>query len=78
MVTNGVRVVEGDAGMRTMLREGLAQAEYGYPHAILPDIRLPGLDGYEVGRRPKANPTTKPSPALVVTVAADDARKRLA
>jgi CheY-like chemotaxis protein len=34
-------------------REGLALAEQERPDLILMDIRLPGLDGYEVTRRIK-------------------------
>ena len=46
---------------------GLAQAESWHPHAILLDVRLPGLDGYEVCRRLTANPATKPIPVIVMT-----------
>jgi CheY-like chemotaxis protein len=57
---------------------GLAQAESWHPHAILLDVRMPGLDGYEVCRRLKANPATKPIPVIVVTAVEDDALNRLA
>jgi CheY-like chemotaxis protein len=57
---------------------GLAQAESWLPHAILLDVRMPGLDGYEVCRRLKANPATKPIPVIVVTAVQDDALNRLA
>jgi CheY-like chemotaxis protein len=59
-------------------RAGLAQAESWHPHAILLDVRMPGLDGYEVCRRLKANPATKPIPVIVVTAVQDDALNRLA
>ena len=76
-----VLLVEDEAGTRTALREflegagflaaeglaGLAQAESWHPHAILLDVRLPGLDGYEVCRRLTANPATKPIPVIVMT-----------
>jgi CheY-like chemotaxis protein len=58
--------------------DGLAQAESWHPHAILLDIRMPGLDGYEVCRRLKANPATQPIPVIVVTAVEDDALNRLA
>ena len=57
---------------------GLAQAESWHPHAILLDIRMPGLDGYEVCRRLKANPATKPIPVIVVTAVEDAPVSRLA
>ena len=58
--------------------DGLAQAERWRPHVILLDIRMPGLDGYEVCRRLKANPATNPIPVIVVTAVEDDALNRLA
>ena len=57
---------------------GLAQAESWHPDAILLDVRMPGLDGYEVCRRLKANPATKPIPVIVVTAVQDDVLNRLA
>jgi CheY-like chemotaxis protein len=56
----------------------LTQAESLHPHAILLDIRMPGLDGYEVCRRLQANPATKPIPVIVVTAVQDEALNRLA
>ena len=58
--------------------EGLAKAESWHPHAVLLDIRMPDLDGYEVCRRLKANPTTKPIPVIVVTAVVDSPVSRLA
>ena len=52
---------------------GLAQAESWHPDAILLDVRMPGLDGYEVCRRLKANPATKPIPVIVMTAFQNDA-----
>src|SRR5512139_2450631 len=57
---------------------GLAQAERWHPHAILLDIRMPGLDGYEVCRRLKANPATKPIPVIVMTAVLDGPVSRVA
>jgi two-component system cell cycle response regulator DivK len=47
--------------------EGLAMAEREVPDLILMDIQLPGLDGYEVTRRIKANPTLQHIPIIAVT-----------
>jgi two-component system cell cycle response regulator DivK len=43
----------------------MAQAEA--PDLILMDISLPGLDGWEVTRRLKANPETKAIPIIALT-----------
>jgi CheY-like chemotaxis protein len=58
--------------------EGLAKAESLHPHVVLLDVRMPGLDGYEVCRRLKANPATKPIPVIFLTAVQDDALNRLA
>ncbi len=47
--------------------EGLALADSERPDLILMDIQLPGIDGYEVTRRIKANPALKHIPIIAVT-----------
>jgi two-component system cell cycle response regulator DivK len=47
--------------------EGLAAAQREKPDLILMDIQLPGMDGYEVTRRIKADPALKHVPIIAVT-----------
>ena len=57
--------------------EGLRMAETHRPDLILMDIQLPGLDGYEVTRRIKANPALRRIPIVAVTsyaLSGDDAK----
>ena len=59
---NGYGLVEASDGT-----QGLAAAEREKPDLILMDIQLPGMDGYEVTRRIKANPALKKIPIIAVT-----------
>ncbi|HYD53747.1 MAG TPA: response regulator [Gemmatimonadaceae bacterium] len=47
--------------------EGLEQATSDPPELILLDLNLPGLDGWEVARRLKAESATSRVPILIVT-----------
>ncbi len=47
--------------------DGLAAVEANPPDLILMDIQLPGIDGYEVTRRIKANPSLCHIPVIAVT-----------
>ncbi len=58
--------------------EGLAKAEHLNPDLVLLDVEMPGLSGYEVCRRLKANPTTRPIPVIFVTAWQGEAVHRLA
>jgi CheY-like chemotaxis protein len=46
---------------------GLAAAERERPEVVLLDIGLPGIDGYEVGRRLRAGETTRHATLVAVT-----------
>ncbi len=58
--------------------EGLTKAEALHPHVILLDVRMPGLDGYEVCQGLKENPETTTIPVIFLTGVDDVALNRLA
>ena len=60
-------------------REAIYEARRSRPDLILLDIMMPGIDGFEVVRRLKADPVTCAIPIVTVTALDDDgARARLA
>ena len=65
--------------IRTALsgQEGIDIAIIDKPDVILLDIIMPGMDGYEVCRRLKANKTTKHIPVIMVTAIKTDAESRI-
>lgn len=48
---------------------GLHYADYYLPEAIILDIGLPGIDGYEVMKRLKENPRTRHIPVHIISAA---------
>jgi len=56
--------------------KGLQQAVLQQPRLILLDVRMPGMDGFAVCRRLKADPATRLIPVIFLTVA-DDLEERL-
>ncbi|MBI4877201.1 MAG: response regulator [Acidobacteria bacterium] len=61
-----------DAGYRvraaTSGSSALSSAEASPPDLVLLDIKMPGMDGYEVCARLKSNPRTRESPVLFLSV----------
>src|SRR3954465_7288291 len=57
-------------------QQGLATAQRVNPDLIILDLMLPGIDGLEVCRRLRNNPTTQDIPILMLT-AKDDVRDRI-
>ncbi|ONG58757.1 PleD family two-component system response regulator [Pseudoroseomonas deserti] len=55
--------------------EALQRAEEWMPDVILLDVMMPGMDGYEVCRRLKANPLTAQIPVVMVTALVDPAER---
>lgn len=56
--------------------EGLEQAVRHLPDAIFLDIRMPGLSGYEVCTRLRANPATTRIPVVFLTAVDDEELSR--
>ncbi len=64
ITANGYRAVTAGSG-----KAGLETAEKDKPDIILLDLLMPEMDGYEVMKRLKANPVTKPIPVILFTAA---------
>ncbi len=58
----GHQVTEAENG-----EQALERVKKATPDVILLDVMMPGMDGFEVCRRLKANPETAPIPILLVT-----------
>ncbi len=52
--------------------EALEALNERIPDLILLDVKMPGIDGYEVCRRIRANPTTAYLPVVMITAAGDE------
>jgi two-component system cell cycle response regulator DivK len=68
----GYAVIESETG-----EGGIRLAQERRPSLVLMDIRLPGIDGIEVLRRLRAEPTTRGIPVMAMTasVMSEDRRK---
>jgi len=56
-----------DVSAATSGEEGLALAQASTPAAFVVDYRMPGMDGFEVTRRIKADPVLQTIPVLMLT-----------
>jgi len=65
LITAGMKVIEARSGA-----EGLEAAARIRPSLILLDIRLPGLDGFAVLERLRADPATASIPIVALTAQA--------
>jgi len=69
--SSGYEVVTASNGS-----EALEKALNEKPDLILLDIKMPGMDGYEVCRELKNNPATSQIPIIFVSVMADDEKTK--
>jgi CheY-like chemotaxis protein len=68
--TEGYQLESATSGL-----EGLQQAFTLHPDVILLDVMLPGMDGFEVCRRLRANPQLAEVPIVMITALDDQASK---
>lgn len=68
-----------DAVILTVLSgmEGIERAERDLPDAVLTDVLMPGMDGYEVCSRLKASYRTRHIPILLLTASITDVKQRV-
>ena len=69
----GCRAITASDGM-----EALAKATEFLPRLVLLDMMLPGINGYEVCRRMKENPSTSGIPVIALTAMARSEDRALA
>jgi excisionase family DNA binding protein len=72
-LVRGARVEGACGGYEALLRIGSFQ-----PHLLVLDLRMPGLDGFEVCRRVKEAPVTKATKIVAMTGFDDDQAEQLA
>src|SRR5262249_28656518 len=68
-----------DVRTASSAEEALAQIRQERPRLVLMDLQMPGIDGFELTRRLKADPATRDIVLLAVTAYAmrgDEARAR--
>lgn len=69
----------GDAGFEVLVAESgagaLDQIQYSKPDIVLLDVLMPGLDGFEVCRRLKADPELRDIPVIFMTALSETVDK---
>ena len=74
-ISDVVTTALADLGYRVLLAEdggdALELVRHGPPDAIVLDLKLPHVDGWEVVRRCRANPETAAVPIIVMSAARD-------
>ncbi|MBC7670811.1 MAG: response regulator [Polaromonas sp.] len=64
--SDGYEIVTASAGA-----EALELVEQAPPDLIVLDVMMPGMDGYQVATRIKANPATRHIPVIMLTALSD-------
>lgn len=73
-----LKAVGYDVGLAASGETGLDKAAENVPDAIVLDIRMPGIDGYEVCKRLKANPALAGVPVIFVSANATETTRQKA
>ncbi len=68
------RLADGQAALDFFSNKGSAEFRAGYPYLLLLDIRMPKVDGVEVLRYLKSDPTLRTIPVIMLTTT-DDPRE---
>ncbi len=73
LTSKGLRTIQAANGL-----EALHKAEMERPHLIVLDIMMPGMSGFDVCERLRANPQTGNVPILFISSRSDQADRRRA